>query len=51
MASHWQRKPLSLQLTQFLRKLIVYREIIMMRVMEVITDKPEWDRKVGSFGA
>lgn len=27
---------------------LVYRELVMMRVMNAITDKPEWERKVCS---
>lgn len=27
---------------------LVYRELVMMRVMNAITDKPEWERKVRS---
>lgn len=33
------------------KKLIVSQEILMMRIVERITDEPEWDRKVGNFGA
>lgn len=34
-------------LTYDFRIVYVYREILMMRVMNTITDKPGWDQKVG----
>nr|WDW19276.1 DUF4246 [Penicillium meliponae] len=43
----WSTRPIFPHALQFMeRDLKVYREILMMRVMNSITDKPDWDQKV-----
>lgn len=34
------------ELTLLFRDLVTHREVLMMRVMNTITDKPQWDQKV-----
>lgn len=35
-----------LELTLIFSDLVTHREVLMMRVMNTITDKPQWDQKV-----